>query len=67
MGPSDVMSVLKKGNVLACTGIRSLDRPVCSRVTVTTDGRRVKLLKLRGMKSATNIIKGTSRSRLIII
>lgn len=67
MGPSDVMGVLKKGNVLAYAGIRSSDLPFCSRVAITTDGRRVKLLKLRGMKSVTNIIKSTSRSRLIFI
>lgn len=67
MGPSAVRGDLKKGNFLAFAGIRSPDRPVRSRVTITTDGRTVTLLKLRGMKSLTNIIKGTSRSRLIFI
>jgi hypothetical protein len=65
--PSAVRGLLKKGNFLASTGIRSPDCPVFSRVTVTTDGGTVKLLKLRRMKSMTNIIKGTSRSRLIFI
>jgi len=67
VGPSAVRGDLKKENVLASAGIRSPERTVCSQVTICTDRRTLKLLKLRGMKSATNIIKGASRSRRIFI